>query len=995
MQRIPGGLSEIYGLPNVIGVLTGLVDPAGEVGGPAERGKETEHGEEANISALSAFSVLPARLGPDITGASTQLDTAPPLQVTKEPEESLAASELEHDTRGDWPQLGRQHSSTWSGDGDAVRAAEEAGARPVPHDSSTSRINGGTANDFMDRQTHTEPVQADPDAEVLMFDGDERAGVAELRHEPAHGVVAAALLSVRQTLPLILGIASMTAGGGAPWPPPPPPPPPPHVGLAAPQLAAPSRPAPRRAAPSPPSPPPPTGVDALTPLHRRRLNKPPSTPPTAPPSTAGLRLPNETSISLPPPLPLGPSPPLWSPPIYAPLPEGRLADAALTTVAIQIDLGFAIIALALAIFCAGASHLFGRALKEWCRREAAGNAPMHGRRRIAAAAEAHRALREAHRALRGSSAAVPEWQRAVVAIGARPANGSTPTLVGSGFVVHLPSASEKPPILTNAGSEPWDAAQPSPPPPHEVGAIICTCAHVLDDIRSHGRRRAVRGEVATARLNTPPAEVPPEGSDVAPASGSPLLDPYADSVAVGWGSPVVWRYAAVVRRVSPPPAPRDPANGLDLALLELSHPIPWQPARATSSASSLGSAALRAPTPDSLCKPRAISSSFEDLEHGPPGASVVAPAAAGQQGVSLPGAPAFTRVADAADVRLAALPLGDDLRLRLGDDLVLLGYSRTARNQPPSATNTRGVFAGRWDDDTTGQWLRTDALMLGGHSGGPLINCLGEVVGWSVRSNFDPVVHGAGFYAAGLNEVRPVRGLLAELRALLGPDVPLEGSMPAGLLMSGPAAAREAMRALEAALSLHAPISSSDDEDRPPAGPVSSCRPLQLPRRFPRRLHAGRTSALPPPAGAADAAMLRIKSPVPATDMPASPDDGRARKHLDWREAPSSSTGESCSFPSYSVALKQPCSRKPEDGPLLRRTVRKFVRSGDRATESALLDHTAPLSSSFAAGANEPPRDDHPGGEEADADASTRCPILPSVSRPRQRGAGTGTIYRV
>ena len=39
-------------------------------------------------------------------------------------------------------------------------------------------------------------------------------------------------------------------------------------------------------------------------------------------------------------------------------------------------------------------------------------------------------------------------------------------------------------------------------------------------------------------------------------------------------------------------------------------------------------------------------------------------------------------------------------------------------------------------------------------SGGPLLNCLGEVVGWSVRSNFDPVVAGAGFYAAGLNEVR-------------------------------------------------------------------------------------------------------------------------------------------------------------------------------------------------------------------------------------------------
>ena len=44
----------------------------------------------------------------------------------------------------------------------------------------------------------------------------------------------------------------------------------------------------------------------------------------------------------------------------------------------------------------------------------------------------------------------------------------------------------------------------------------------------------------------------------------------------------------------------------------------------------------------------------------------------------------------------------------------------------------------------TGSWLRTDALMLSGHSGGPLLNRRGEVVGWSVRSGFDRVLNGDG-----------------------------------------------------------------------------------------------------------------------------------------------------------------------------------------------------------------------------------------------------------
>ena len=49
------------------------------------------------------------------------------------------------------------------------------------------------------------------------------------------------------------------------------------------------------------------------------------------------------------------------------------------------------------------------------------------------------------------------------------------------------------------------------------------------------------------------------------------------------------------------------------------------------------------------------------------------------------------------------------------------------------------------------------------------------------------------FYAAGLNEVRPVRGLIAELSALLGPELTLRGFIPPGVRLTGPTAAREAM----------------------------------------------------------------------------------------------------------------------------------------------------------------------------------------------------------
>ena len=48
--------------------------------------------------------------------------------------------------------------------------------------------------------------------------------------------------------------------------------------------------------------------------------------------------------------------------------------------------------------------------------------------------------------------------------------------------------------------------------------------------------------------------------------------PHFAHIAVGLGSPIEWRFRAVVRRMSPPCHPHDPGSGLggfDLALLQL------------------------------------------------------------------------------------------------------------------------------------------------------------------------------------------------------------------------------------------------------------------------------------------------------------------------------------------------------------------------------------------------------------------------------------------
>jgi hypothetical protein len=511
--------------------------------------------------------------------------------------------------------------------------------------------------------------------------------------------------------------------------------------------------------------------------------------------------------------------------------------------------------LAGAIVCAAASCLLSAVLNVL-----KGRGRDDGERRSlvkqAVLARATRALLQAS----PEGGAVPQWQQAVVAIGSC-SDAGPPRLVGSGFFVDAQSH------------------------------VLVTCCHVIDDIeQAHW-----------------------QGGTVA------AHDPHAAGVAIGFGSPAVWTHLAVIRHLSPAPAPRDARNGLDLAVLQLVGPLPVHlagppPPPAPFMIIGIGTSSSSSSSPSPTYSPNASTDSKEEggspagsgagaavpgvalaavhlqslvdgelekceLEKalqfggGSGGALAPSPKAPVEMGVppiishhlasspvemgvapiishhlasspvemgvppiishhlaSSPvemGAPrALTRASDVSTTSasssfstsastalsvtpssivcalppVVALPIGHESTLTVGEDVVLLGYGRTGRGGPPSATNTRGVFAGRCEHPLTGGWLRTDALMLSGHSGGPLLNCRGEVVGWSVRSGFDKVLNGEGYYAAGLNEVRPASELREALLLVLGGRPPAATIVPGTHQLVGAQAREAAILAIERVL---------------------------------------------------------------------------------------------------------------------------------------------------------------------------------------------------
>ena len=109
-----------------------------------------------------------------------------------------------------------------------------------------------------------------------------------------------------------------------------------------------------------------------------------------------------------------------------------------------------------------------------------------------------------------------------------------------------------------------------------------------------------------------------------------------------------------------------------------------------------------------------------------------------------------------------ALRLGDSTALKDLEPLVMLGYGQeagTGVGQERTSTLTRGVASGGFTSTTTGAWLKTDAVVLSGHSGGPMVNRFGDVIGWAVQSGR-------------MAELRPVESLLAPLELVLSSIAP-------------------------------------------------------------------------------------------------------------------------------------------------------------------------------------------------------------------------------
>lgn len=83
-----------------------------------------------------------------------------------------------------------------------------------------------------------------------------------------------------------------------------------------------------------------------------------------------------------------------------------------------------------------------------------------------------------------------------------------------------------------------------------------------------------------------------------------------------------------------------------------------------------------------------------------------------------------------ANLGLPSIALGDADALHLGDPLLVVGYpgDGSERSRPP-VTVSRGVVAGLEAFRDTLLWIKTDAWIATGHSGGAVLNRGGQVVG--------------------------------------------------------------------------------------------------------------------------------------------------------------------------------------------------------------------------------------------------------------------------
>ena len=121
-----------------------------------------------------------------------------------------------------------------------------------------------------------------------------------------------------------------------------------------------------------------------------------------------------------------------------------------------------------------------------------------------------------------------------------------------------------------------------------------------------------------------------------------------------------------------------------------------------------------------------------------------------------------------ASTRFPALSLADATRVRIGQQVTVLGFP--SRGASVKFNATKGIVSARSEEDVgpcnnTVEYIQTDAAMNPGNSGGPLINQEGEVLGvntWGPeRTPSGRRIEGVG-YAVSSDEVRARLSLLKD-----------------------------------------------------------------------------------------------------------------------------------------------------------------------------------------------------------------------------------------
>ncbi len=143
---------------------------------------------------------------------------------------------------------------------------------------------------------------------------------------------------------------------------------------------------------------------------------------------------------------------------------------------------------------------------------------------------------------------------------------------------------------------------------------------------------------------------------------------------------------------------------------------------------------------------------------------------------------AGARVA-AASMMFQAVAIGDSRSVRLLDDLFIIGFPEKGGL---TVTVNRGSVEGR---DILGNWIKTDARMIHGNSGGAAVNARGELIGipTKVVADSQPIDRdGDGFpedvrVFGAVGFLRPshlISAMLAELDSQVTRQLPVEPATP-------------------------------------------------------------------------------------------------------------------------------------------------------------------------------------------------------------------------